>query len=789
MPLRSLLRRLVRSPLYTFAIFASIALVVWVHAVALPALWTLLGKPLPYRDDTQLVQLRIDLRDIDFQVGLSPSIAATMRANSGTFAGVIGSQERGAALLDEHAQPWQLQRVTADFSAVLGVPPALGADLALAGDANAIVLSDATWRERFGADPGVLGRSVRIGQAVYQISGVMPPGFGWPDREAQAWTAYASTPIEQEQDLQGGFGQFHVVARLTPGATLTQAAAALRQALAASPSSFLNTPSERVQPQARPWRDSFTERHGAALWLLQVAALMLLLVAATNLGNLLLDRLWARRRTLQTQRALGARNRQLLAQGAAEMLVPATLGALLGWWLAPAGVALLQHRGLLPGALPLTVGGDGSMALAAVLAAAAVCAMALLAAALVLPRIIPDTPGLARGATQRLGRLQRFGSVLQIALTTILLGAAVLLLRSAAALQAEPRGFQADGVLLTQLELGDAAAAGRAIAPAVEALAGAVAALPGVQSVALADMPPFGAAEFLTAVAVAGRAPEEVRSPSVGPGYFTTLGTPLLAGREFTDDDARNGNTVIVDAAFAARWASPAAALGQSIVLDAGGESPRTTTVVGVVEAVRQQALDETLRRPAVYSPAAAGSSMQFLVSRTTGDAAALALAVRRLVAQSLPDARLMVNVPLAEAVARTLATRHALLECLSLFAGATLLLASLGLYALLGAAVQRRRTELGVRMALGETRGRVQGRVLRGGAVLLLGGIGIGITAGVLLASRFADLLYRTSSADGLAWSGAAGMVAAIGLLACWQPARQATRVSLRETLQTATD
>lgn len=789
MPLRSQLRRLVRSPLHIFAIFASIALVVWVHAVAFPTLWTVLGKPLPYRDDAQLVQLRIDLRDIDFQVGLSPSIAATLRSNHGTFAGVIGSQERGAAQLDEHAQPWQLQRVTADFGAVLGVQPALGVDLKSAGDARALVLSDMTWRERFGGDPGALGRSVRIGREVYRISGVMPAGFGWPDREAQAWTAYAATPIEQEQDLQGGFGQFHVVARLTPGATLAQAAAALRQALAASPSSFLNTPSERVQPQARPWRDSFTERHGAALWLLQAAALLLLLVAASNLGNLLLDRLWARRRSLQTQRALGARNRQLLAQTAADLLLPATLGALLGWWLAPAGVELLQHRGLLPGTLPLTVGGDGSMALAALLAVAAVCALALLAAALVLPRIVPDRPGLARGATQRLGRLQRCSSVLQIALTTILLGGAILLLRSASALQAEPRGFHAEGVLLTQLDLGDAAAAGVAVAPAIEGLARALTALPGVQSVALADMPPFGAAEFLTAVAAGGREPEDVRSPSVGPGYFATLGTTLLAGREFTADDARNGDAVIVDALFAGRWASPAAALGQSIVLGAGGESPRNATIVGVVEAVRQQALDEALRRPAVYSPAAAGSSVQFLVSRTAGDAGALALAVRRLVAQTLPDARLMVNVPLAEAVARTLATRQALLECLSLCAGATLLLASLGLYALLGSAVQRRRIELGVRMALGETSGRVQGRVLRGAAVLLLGGIGIGMAAGVWVASRYGDLLYRTGSADFLAWSGAAGMVAAIGLLACWHPARQATRVALRETLQTAAD
>lgn len=783
--IRILRRLLATAPGYAVAVFLSLTLVVLVNSVALPALWTVYAKPLPYQDDGALVQLRIDLRDIDFQVGLSPSLAQTLRANKQTFSGVIGSQQRGPAQLDDQAQTWELQRVSADFGTVLGVAPALGVDLTRAREVDAVLLSDAVWRERFDADPGVLGRPLRIGRTLYTICGVMPPGFGWPDREAQAWTSYTPTAVEVEQDLGGGFGQFHVVGRLAPGATLAAAQVALQQALAASPSSFLNTPSERVQAQARPWRASFTDAHGDALWLLQGAAGLLLLVAAANLGNLVLDRLWARRRSLATQRALGASPAQLLSQVAGELLMPAAIGTLLGWWLAPLGVELLQQRGLLPDALPLKVGGDGSMLLAALLSAAIVCALTLTAVAVVLPRLLHSPSGSARGASQRLGRTQRIASVLQIALTTVLVGGAALLLKSAQVLHAEPTGFAADGVLLTQVDLTDAQSAGVAVAPAIETLTRDVAALPGVRQVALADMPPFGAAEFVGVVATGANAPEEVRVPGVGPGYFATLGTPLLAGREFTADDRQ---AVIVDAAFAARWGQPASALGQTVTMDPGGESPRQATVVGVVASVRQQALDESLRRPAVYSPAAAGASVQFLVTRTDGDAAALALSVRLLLARTLPDARLMVNQPLAAAVARSLATRKALLECVTVFGIATLLLASLGLYALLGALVQRRRAELGIRMALGETATRIQHRVLRGGSGLLLAGILLGSVAGMLLASRLADLLYRTGSADPLAWTSAALLVLVIGLAACWQPARRATRVPLKETLAAMT-
>lgn len=761
-------RRLLRAPLYSFGVILSVALLVLVNGSALGGLWALGWQPLPYAQPERLVQLRIDLKDIDFQVGLSPSLLDAVRARSETFAGAIGAAPVKAAL-DPGGRVWHTQRISADFHQVLGVAPALGRALDGAEDGGpALLLSHATWRAQFDASAEVIGQTWRIGEVDYRIVGVMPAGFAWPDTRVQAWTAFAATAEERATDAAGGFGQFEVAARLAPGVTLAQAQGALAAVLANSGSEFLRNPEGPARADVRPWRAQFSAGHFQPLLLVQASALLLLLIAATNLAGLALDRMLARRRDHAVLRALGAVPRQLRAQAAIELALPAAIGAIVGALLVPAGIALLRARGLLPEALP--VASATGVVAAAMGAAAGALALLLALALLRLGQGRLAAGALGSRAVSGLSPAQGWLLVAQLALTVALAGGSALLLRSAWNLAAENRGFDAANVVLTQVDLGDQVSEAQ-----VQALRDAVAALPGMDGVARADMPPFGGAEFMTELRSAvDPEPAEARIASVSPGYFDVLRIPLVAGRAFTpaDGDA----AVVVDEVYARRFGQPADALGQ-ILRQADDADATPLRIVGVAAAVKQKSLDEELRYGTLYQPIGGSDPVQFLVSR--GVDAAPVEAVRRLLAQVAPDAELLVNVALDQAVARTQQVRVALMEAVSLFALATLLLSALGVYAALSTAVRRRVAEFGVRMAIGAAPGAILCEVYARSAWILLPGLLLGLGLGLALARVAGDRLHRVTPADASSWAVALATVAIIGALAVLPSAFRAMRVA----------
>lgn len=782
MPLTLPLRRLLAAPGFALGVLSTVALVVTVNASAFAGWWALLYKPLAFAEAERWTELRIDLRDIDFQVGLSPSLYSALRDAAQTFDAAVGAPEIGQPLLDEQARPWRLQRITADFTSALGVAPARGVAFNVdAPRANSLLLSDRTWRERFGADPDIVGRRVRMGGEDFLVHGVMPPGFSWPDGDVQAWTPWIASAAEIEQDAQGGFGQFHVAARMAPGVGLEQARQTLTQVLVASSNPFFKSNPDRVRAQARPWRDRYSAGHLPILLLLQAAAALLLLVASANLAGLTLDRLWAHRQGYAVRSALGARPRDLLLLILADLLLPALLGTAVGLALAPLAIEMLAARGLLPASLPMAVGGDVPTLAIGIAAAALVVLVAISAALAALSRLAGKGTLNERAPVYAMGRSKMLVLVIQIALTTALAGGAGLLLRSAMNLAGEQRGFDPEGVVLTQLEL----PADESGADTMARLQAALAAIPGVEGVVAASMPPFGGAEFVTTVEVAGSPqPVPTRAPAVGAGYFELLRMRFIAGRDFSADEMVNGDAVIVDEDFQRRWLGSATIPGSSLRIVEEGSPPRDVRIVGVVAAVKQKALDEEAGDPLVYSPLAAAAGGDFLITRTALDARALVDQVRRVLAAEAPDARLVLNVGLSDAVARTLQSRRALVESVTLFGVATLLLAALGLYALLNAAVGRRRAEFGVRMALGGTPQTVLRLVLREGSVLIAIGVGIGVLSGLVLSSLLAGRLHRVAPTDPSTWLLTAMTVAAVGLLACWLPAQRATRVSPRIAL-----
>lgn len=784
MNLTTLLRRQTQSPLFALTVVLLVAAVVAVNASAFGAIHALRWKALPYAHGDELVDLRANLVKFGFTVGLTERLREAVLADDAHFAGALGFKTvRGGG---EDGRTWRLARVTPEFSQVLGVDAALGrtfvSDDARAGADDVLVLSDAMWRSRFGADPAVIGRDVRFSDRGYTVIGVMPAGFAFPDTSIEAWRPYVMNAAERAQSDGGNMGDLDVVARLEPGVSLAQGNAALAAILATDTSLAGLRANVGVQAQARAWRERYAASHWQTLALLQLAALILLVVVLANLVNLQLDRLLARTREFDIRRALGATETAILRAVFADLAPSMIAGLLAGLALTPPAMVLLARRGLLPDDLPQGAGFGAAAIVAGIFVVAIALASGLLAA-LVSRRASRLS---TRAGVGGLGRLRPAMLVAQVVLTTALLGSAGLLLRSAVNLASTERGFDADGVLLTLVDPVGVTVAGRTydattdaahFAPQVEALRREIATLPGVDHAAVSSAPPFSGWETVTTMRVPGQAGNlQARGRGVGPGYFAALGIDLVAGRGFDASDAGGASPVVVDEVYARRYLQGVDPLSAYVGMPVGNaDDYRRARIVGVARTVKHEALDEAAILPTVYQFDATPLPVFWLVTRTLGDPAVLAASVRRRVHAFAPDTDVGINQPLAELVDATLTSRRALLEALGGFALGTLLLAGLGLAAVLSFAIRRRTGELGVRMALGATTARVRNLVLRQGGTLIACGIVLGLGAGLGLARLLADRLFGVSFADPASWIASALLVAAVALFACWLPARRA--------------
>lgn len=799
MSVRQMIGRSLRAPGFAVTVLLLTAAVVLVNATVFAAVWAIHYKALPYRDGDRLVELRADLSSFGFKVGLSRPLQEELSTAGGIYDGVAGYSTSVFRRADESGREWRVRRVTPNFSEMLGVAPVLGRALLerdAEQDSKVLLLSDAAWRTRFGADPGALGRDVVMGDQRYTVVGVMPAGFVFPDSQVDAWMPYVPSTGERNNDASGNVGAFEVTARLKSGVSLAQARDHLAAVFENATSLADLRRSAGLKPGVRFWRDSFADEHRLVLTLLQLASLILLAVVAANLANLVLDRMLARQRDLSICRALGARDRDIMRAVLGDLLPPAVLGVVVGVALLPLGIAVLSRRGLIPTELPVVVGGDAVTFVVAAMAALLVLGIALLAAMSVRSEANMATGIGVRHQASGLGRARSAMLVVQLALTTVLLGASALLLRSAVNLINEPRGFDERGVLMTSIDpLGvsrglefDADRDGERLKAGLLAIRAEVEALPGVRHAAFASMAPFSNWESVSTLRVPGVEGElQMRNRSVGTGYFSTLAIPFLSGRDFVEADLGEASPVIVDELFVRRWLAGRDPLTATIEVPDGPETFRSARIIGVVRTVKHESLDETPSLPTVYSLYPVTVPIGLLVTRVDGDPAALAESVRARVLAQFPDAVMSLNRPLSEAIARTLVSRRAALESVSAFAAVTLILVVLGLYAVLSFAVRRRTAELGVRMALGADSGDVLRMVLGQGAVLAGIGTALGLMLGLPLARLIADRLYGVGPDDPVTWALTTVVVALAALLACWWPARRAARMSPVLALQSS--
>ncbi|MEO8010844.1 MAG: FtsX-like permease family protein [Dokdonella sp.] len=775
-----------RAPWFATTVFVLVAAVVAVNATAFSAIHALRWKALPYAQADQLVDLRANLSNFGFVVGLAEHVRKELAADTTNFVGALGFIVPSQPRLDDGGRPWRVARVTVDFERVLGVAPILGRSFSLEdGETATLVLSEATWRTRFDADPGIIGRQIRFVEASFTVIGVMPAGFVFPERSIDAWRPLVISASERELvNIPTSLGDLDVVVRVTEGVSVEQARARVDAIMAGKTTLAGLIAQAGVTAQARSWRDRFADGHEQALALLQLAALILLIVVLAILVNLTLDRLLARVRELAIRRALGASEREILSSVLADLLPPIVIGGLFGLALTPFGLALAQRHGLLPDALPQ--GADfGFFSLFA--GAVVTCfVFAISAVAVVLAR---RRAGLSsRAGVSGLGRARPVMLVAQVMLTTTMLGCAGLLLRSAINLASVDRGFDDRGVVLTAVDPVGVSISGKSFDPEadsprlttlVERIRADVARLPGVSHAAISQAPPFSGTEEVSTLRVPGMTETlQGRSRQVGPGYFAALGIGLTAGREFEAADLSGDGAVIVDEIYRRRHLADADPLGAYVEIPTDREGNfRKAPIVGVARTVRHERLDEADNLATIYEITRAPLPIFWLVTRTRGDPAVLAQSVRERVLKLAPDADFGVNAPLSSLVAASLAERRSLLGALGGFAAATLLLAGVGLAAVLSFAIRRRTAEIGVRMAIGATPRRIVQMILREGGLLIATGAALGIITGVPLARVLSARLYGIASSDAITWLGALIVVTAVALFACWWPARRAAQ------------
>jgi len=813
--LKFALRQLLKNPGFTAVAVLTLALGIGANTALFSVINGVLLKPLPYPEPEQLVTLweRNPQRGIEQERVSGPNYL-DWRAQNTVFSEMAVSpgwegSERFNLVLRDNTVKVRATYTSSSLFRTLGINPLLGRTLLPEEDQKegprAVVLSHGLWQRQFNGDSNVLGRTLTLdtyGRRDYTIVGVMPPGFGQPSQN-ELWLPLGWMGVSLADRRAANW--HIVIARLKPGATLERAQAEMniiQARLAQSyPGGITGTEVAVV-----PLLDQALGRNfRRALLVLWGAVAAVLLIGCANVANLMLARAAARQKEIALRLALGAGRwrvvRQLLAESLLLALLGGALGVLFGWWglqffiaVSPAGIPRLAEVTLDLAALGFTLGISMLTGVLFGLAPAWQFSRPALSAALK-----ESSHGASAGAAA--GRTRGALVVAEVALSVVLLAGAGVMLQSFARMLRAERGFQPEHLVTAELDFSVSGfttwmrpSATRPQVPLRE-LMERLRALPGVQFVGAGsrllrreNRPPH------ESIAIFGRPadkPEEqprAEFQGISPGWLPALGARLLRGRDFTEADRLEApGVVLVNETFARRFFPSQDPVGQWLKMGASQPPLGATNrwgqtewseIIGVVSDVkslhaRPQAVPEIYQsywQWPMQNPT--------LLIRTTGNPAALAETIRRetqALAPNLPSALIR---KMDDLLSDTVAQPRLQSGLLSVFAGAALLLAALGLYGVLSFAVAQRRREMGVRIALGARKSHVLSLVIRQGMKLALAGLSLGLILALALAQTLRSLVYEVKPADPLTFAAVALLLLATALLACWLPARRAARI-----------
>src|ERR1041384_7189868 len=709
----------------------------------------------------------------------------------------IGAWYDSDANLSEGAQPERvtLRVVLPSLLPTLGIEPVRGRNFlseeTTKGRDHVALITYGLWQRRFSGADDAVGKSVRLDNVEYQIVGVLPPDFQF-EAPVDLWLLLTTT----DPGLQVRNSHFlRVIARLRPGVSEKSAAADLSAVAKYESDNFpdMFPPSAGFDFRARPYLDDIVGDVRLPLYILLAAVGFVLLIACTNVANLLLAKAAPRQREIALRTALGARKYHLLRQLLTESMLLAIIAGGIGVLLATWGTAALVA--LTPDTLPRAreIGFDWR-----VLAFTSGVALTTGIVFGLMPAIwgprVDLTDALkegSRGSTAGGGSLRKSLVVAEVALSVMLLVGAGLMLRSFSQLRSVNPGFQTDHALTLRVSL--PVPEGR-ITPADEArfmsfydrTLARLSELPGVTAAGATNMIPLDGNGTDRLIEVEGYVPRDTsdmpdaQNRQATPGWFAAMGIPLMRGRLIErSDDEKAARVVVVNEAFAKRFYANGDAIGKRIRLGKLTSDFPWATIVGVVGDVRGFALEEP-PLPTMYWPVAqirAPPSLAIVV-RTESDPAALAPAVRDAIAEIDKTQPIYDMQPLDQLVAKSLGQRRFTLTLMVLFGVIALVLSAIGIYGVMAFAVTQRTQEIGIRMALGARAIDVLKMVVGSGMFLALIGVAVGLIGAFALTRLMASLLFGVSPTDLVTFGLVTTGLLMVALLACYLPARRATKV-----------
>ncbi|MCI0404008.1 MAG: ABC transporter permease [Acidobacteria bacterium] len=791
-------RQLARSPGFTVVAVLTLALGIGANTAIFSVVQSLLLKPLPFNDPDRVVVVWEHNRPrARLTNTISPANFLDWRDQNTVF-------EQMAAFVDLRANltgvddPEELpvQLVSVNLFPMLGVHATHGrvflAEEGVQGQNRVVLLGDSLWHRRFGADPSILGKSITLNNQSYTVVGVLPAGFQLFLRQgslttipAEAWVPYAFT--DQHRIRRGRF--MMSLARLKPGVSLAQAQAEMHATAARLEAQYpdFNT---GWGVNVVPLQEQLVGDLRLSLLVLMAAVGFVLLIACANVANLLLSRAVARQHEVAIRTALGARRwrilQQLLTESALLGAVSGIVGLLLAFWGVDV-VKAISPREL--ETLMRTVAIDGWVLgfTAVVSLGTAVLFGTVPAFATLRGRIGESLKEGVRGggSVARSGQARRLLVASELALALVLLISAGLLIKSFGRLQSVPTGFNAENLLTLRIQLSSARYEDRAQRTAFfRDLVDRIETLPGVKSAGAIAFLPLDGLGSATGCSVVGRPePPPGEEPVcdvrvVHPGYFHTMGIPLLRGRNFnSSEEAQSANVVIINEALARQMFPGEDPIGKKLVIVMSDEPPQDE-IIGVVGDVKHSGPD-TEARPMTYWPHPRFPyPFMNVVVRTQGEPLSVVGAVRHEV-QALDPAQPIADVrTMEQLVANSVARPRFNMLLLGVFAAVALVLATVGIYGVMAYSVAQRTHEIGIRLALGAQRGDVVKLIVGSGLGLAVGGVVLGLAGAFALTRLLASLLFAVTPTDPGTFAGVAVLLMAVALLACWIPARRAMRV-----------
>jgi putative ABC transport system permease protein len=786
--LRYAFRTLLRTPGFTLTAVLALALGIGANTAIFTVVHGVLLTPFAYPEADRLVMLWESKPSRGWTTfSVSPANYLDWNAQSRSYAATTALQQVSLIDAGDSEPVSRLALAASDgFFAVTRTPPSIGraftAEDYRAGAPKVVILSEELWRTRFGGRPDIVSQPAVLDGEPRTVIGVLPAGFRLPLRGEML------VPFVFEADVARARGAHYldVMARLLPGVTPGAAEKELQALTARLEAEHPDTNTGWTAAVHTLYDDAVGDVRPALL-MLSAAVGFVLLIACANVANLLLARGENRRPEIAVRAALGAGRGRLLRQLLTESLLLALLGGGAGVLIAFWGIDVL--RSVPPEGLPRldAIRLDGSVLGFAFLAA---LLTGLLFGAV--PAVLGSRTGLQAtlkegGRSMPAGAGRRLRGVLvsaQVALSLLLLIGAGLQVRSLMRLLDVDPGFDPKGVLSMRVRLPERRYAdGAARAAYCDRSLRALQALPGVASAAAVTAAPMSDDGLIFSVAIEGRPKDTADEQSavwfaVSPDYFRTVHVPLVRGRVFEEADRAGAPRVaIVNASFAKRMFPGEDPIGRRLSMGIDGRTVRT--IVGVVGDVRQDGLDQAAMMQ-MYEPMAQQNwpSMYFLL-RTAPPPADLAGAARQALHGVDPEQPVTAVLPYTDLVGRTTAQRRFSLMLLGLFAGAALLLTAIGLYGVVSYFVSLRTHEIGVRLALGATRGEILGLVVRQGMSLTALGMIAGLLGALAMTRLLTGLLFGISATDPLTFAATATMVAGVTLCATAFPAWRAARVN----------